>query len=49
MGKTTVALKIVSRFSSQKVTDQFENEMSIMSQVCHPNIVKVHGILREGK
>ena len=48
MGKTTVALKIVKRFSSQKVTDQFENEMSIVSQVYHHNIVRVYGILREG-
>ena len=48
MGKTTVALKIVNRFSSQKIMDQFEKEMSIMSQVCHHNIVEIYGILREG-
>ena len=48
MGKTTVALKVVRRFSSQKVMDQFEDEMSIMSQVYHHNIVRVHGILTEG-
>ena len=48
MGKITVAIKIIKRFSSQKVMDQFEKEMSIMSQVCHTNIVQVHGILREG-
>jgi hypothetical protein len=48
IGKTTVALKIVRRFSSQMVMDQFEDEMSIMSQVYHHNIVRVHGILREG-
>ena len=48
MGKTTVALKIINRFSSQDVMDQFEDEMSIMSQFYHRNIVKVFGILREG-
>ena len=48
MGNTTVALKIIKRFSSKKVMDQFENEMSIMTNVSHHNIVRIHGILREG-
>ena len=48
MSNTTVAVKIIKRFSSQKVMEQFENEMTIMSQVSHHNIVRIHGILREG-
>ena len=48
MGSTTVAVKIIKRFSSQKVMNQFENEMTIMSQVSHPNIVRLHGIIRDG-
>ena len=48
LGKQIVALKVVGKYSSQEVMDQFENEMSTISQVCHPNIVQVYGILREG-
>ena len=48
MSNKTVAVKIIKRFSSQKVMHQFENEMSIMSQVSHHNIVRIHGIIREG-
>lgn len=46
--KTTVAIKIVKRYSSQKVMDEFEKEMSIMSQICHNNIVRLYGIITEG-
>ena len=42
MGNTTVALKIIKRFSSKKVMDQFENEMSIMTNVSHHNIVRIN-------
>ena len=45
MGKTTVALKIIKKYASEKV---FEREMSIMAQVTHNNIVTLHGIIREG-
>ena len=48
MNKMTVAVKVIKRFSSKKVMEQFENEMSIMSQVSHNNIVRLHGIINEG-
>ena len=48
MNDTTVAIKVIKRYSSQKVMDQFEKEMSIMSQVSHNNIVRLYGILSEG-
>ena len=49
MNKSTVAVKVIKRYSSKRVKDQFENEMSIMSQVSHHNIIRLHGILREGE
>ena len=49
MNTFTVAVKVIKRYSSQQVKDQFENEMSIMSQVSHNNIVRLHGIIREGE
>ena len=48
MGSTAVAVKIVKQYSSKKVMEQFEREMSIMSQVSHTNIVTLFGIIREG-
>ena len=48
MNDKTVAVKAIKRFSSQKVMDQYENEMRIMIHVSHQNIVRIHGIIREG-
>ena len=48
MGNTAVAVKIVKQYSSKKVMEQFEKEMTIMSQVSHTNIVTLFGIIREG-
>ena len=48
MGSTTVAVKIVKQYSSKKVMEEFEREMTIMSQVSHTNIVTLFGIIREG-
>ena len=48
MGSTAVAVKIVKQYSSKKVMEQFEREMTIMSQVSHTNIVTLFGIIREG-
>ena len=49
MNAFTVAVKVIKKYSSKRVRDQFENEMSIMSQVSHNNIVRLHGIIREGE
>jgi tRNA A-37 threonylcarbamoyl transferase component Bud32 len=48
MDNTTVAIKVIKRFSSVKVMSQFEREMTTMTQVSHHNLVKLHGIMREG-
>jgi hypothetical protein len=48
MNRCTVAVKVIKRYSSKRVKEQFENEMSIMSQVSHHNIVRLHGIIRDG-
>ena len=49
MNTSTVAVKVIKRYSSKRVKEQFENEMSIMTQVAHHNIVRLHGIVREGE
>ena len=48
MGSIAVAVKIVKQYSSKKVIEEFEREMTIMSQVSHTNIVTLFGIIREG-
>ena len=49
MNRSTVAVKVIKRFSSKRVKEQFENEMTIMSQVSHNNVVRLHGIIRNGE
>ena len=49
MRSKIVAIKITKKFSSEKAMRDFQNEMSIMSEVVHPNIVRLYGIIREGR
>ena len=44
----TVAVKVTKKYSSEKAIKDFHNEMSIMSEVAHHNIVRLYGIISEG-
>ena len=44
----TVAIKVTKQYSSKKVIKDFQNEMNIMNQVSHNNIVRLYGIISEG-
>ena len=48
MQKNTVAVKVTKKYSSEKAMRDFQNEMSIMSEVAHHNIVRLYGIISEG-
>ena len=48
MKDTIVAVKVTKKYSSEKVMSDFQNEMSIMSEVSHNNIVRLYGIINEG-
>ena len=48
MQATTVAVKVTKEYSSEKAMRDFQNEMSIMSEVAHSNIVRLYGIISEG-
>ena len=45
----TVAVKTSKKSQSEKETTDFLREMSIMSQLRHPNIVQLHGVIQDGK
>ena len=47
MRDMTVAIKVTKKYSDKAMSD-FQNEMSIMSEVSHHNIVRLYGIINEG-
>ena len=49
MQTITVAVKVTKEYSSEKAMRDFQNEMSIMSEVAHHNIVRLYGIISEGE
>ena len=44
-----VAVKTAKKSSSSKEKEEFMREMTIMSQMMHPNIVRLYGVVQEGK
>ena len=45
---TPVAIKMTKRTISEYHQQAFMKEMSIMSQMMHPNIVRLYGLVTEG-
>ena len=43
--KIDIAIKVVKNLNDQRDRDDFEREQSIMSQMKHPNIVELYGIV----
>ena len=43
-----VAVKTIKKFKSEKETDDFLREMTVMSQMIHPNVVRLHGLVQQG-
>ena len=44
----TVAVKTAKKSTSAKEQKEFCQEMNIMAQMMHPNIVRLYGIVRDG-
>ena len=46
-GNTQVAVKTIRHYESEKETRDFMHEMRAMSQVMHPNIAQLYGIVEK--
>ena len=44
-----VAVKTIQRYTSEKETQDFMHEMSIMADMMHPNIIRLYGLVSKGK
>ena len=44
-----VAVKTIKKYESEKEKDNFLKEMNIMSRLMHPNIVRLFGLVQQGK
>ena len=46
--KTEVAVKTIRHYEPKEMTN-FMREMAVMSQLMHPNIIHLHGVVKESK
>lgn len=47
-GKVDVAVKTIKKYASKKETNDFLREMAVMSTLMHPNIIRLHGVVKDG-
>ena len=43
-----VAIKTIKKYDSKTETDSFLKEMSVMSTLIHPNVVRFYGLVQKG-
>ena len=46
---TPVAIKTIKQYESEKERDNFLKEMNVMAKLMHPNIVRLFGLVQQGK
>ena len=47
--KMIVAVKTIKRYESEQETSDFYREMEAMTNLVHPNIIHLYGIVEQGK
>ena len=48
-GGLPVAMKTIKKYESEKERQSFQKEMAVMSKLIHPNIVRLFGLVQQGK
>ena len=43
-----VAIKTIKQYESERERDSFQKEMTVMSKLVHPNIVRLFGLVQQG-
>ena len=43
-----VAIKTIKKYDSKTETESFLKEMSVMSTLIHPNVVRFYGLVQKG-
>ena len=46
-GMVNVAIKTIKKYGSKKETRDFMREMTVMSKLMHPNIIRLHGVVKD--
>ena len=46
--RLSVAIKTIKQYESEKERENFQKEMTVMSKLIHPNIVRLFGLVQQG-
>ena len=44
-----VAIKTIKKYESEKERQSFQKRMAVMAKLIHPNIVRLFGLIKQGK
>ena len=44
-----VAIKTIKQYESEKERESFQKEMIVISKIMHPNIVRLFGLVQQGR
>ena len=44
-----MAIKTIKKYELEKERQSFQKEMTVMSKLIHPNIVRLFGLVKQGK
>ena len=48
VSRLPVAIKTIKQYESEKERENFQKEMTVISELIHPNIVRLFGLVQQG-